>query len=290
MDIVSALLLALSVSLSAVKNTLIKGFSGFSIKGREFFGIQSVIFGFGSIALLFVNIFDFNGISQFTILLALLYGIILLCAQWFYTIALTNGKTAICATIYSFGFIFPTLSGSIVWNESLTVFGILGILTVFPVLIISGMGSKKSNNESSSKKYIIPLVIALICSGALGIVQKVQQKSEFANQRSTFILIAFVFSFVASLLFYLIKKPSDKKITFKNFGFSSIVGITFAICNLLNTYLAGKLDSAIFFPALNIGIILTSVIAGLIVYKERLSKKDIIIMLLGVLAIVLVNF
>ena len=290
MDILSASLLALSVLFSSFRNTLIKGFSGYSIKHREFFGIQSVIFGAGSVALIFVNIFDFKGISLFTFLLALLYGLILLCAQWFYTIALTLGKTAICTTLYSFGFAIPTLSGIIFWNESVSIFGIFGILTVVPVLIISGVGSKKTTNGAGSKKYLIPLVIALLCSGGLGIIQKIQQKSQYANQTSSFILIAFLFALTSSLIFFFFKKSGQKQISKRNFGFSAIVGVIFSVCNLLNTYLAGALNSAVFFPVLNIGIILTSVVLGLIIYRERLTKKDILILLLGVIAIVLVNF
>ena len=101
MDIISALFLFTSASFAAVKNGFIKTFHGFSIKNREFFGIQSAIFGAGCIVLFFVNIFDFKGIAPLTVWLALAYGLLLVCAQWFYTIALTKGKTAICATAYS---------------------------------------------------------------------------------------------------------------------------------------------------------------------------------------------
>ncbi len=289
MDIISGLLLLLSASLSAVKNGFIKSFSGFSIKNREFFGIQSSIFGAGCVVLLFVNIFDYNGLAPLTVLLALIYGLLLVCAQWFYTIALTKGKTAICATIYSFGFILPTLSGTIIWDEKISFFGILGILTVFPVLLISGLGAKKEESTSSSKGYIIPLIIALLCSGGLGIIQKIQQKSEFANQKSSFILIAFAFSFMASLIFFLFSKPGENKLSLKNLGFGAATGVVFSMCNLINTYLAGALASAIFFPGINIGSILTSLILGLIIYKEKLTKKDILVLGLGILSIVLVN-
>ena len=289
MDLISATLLLLSASLAAVKNILIKSFVGFSIKNREFFGLQATIFGAGTIVLIFVNFFNFEGISLYTILLALIYGVMLLCAQWCYTIALTKGKTAICTTIYSFGFILPTLSGAIIWHEHITLFALLGILTIFPVLIISGADKKKQENHSTNR-YIIPLIIALLCSGGLGIVQKIQQKSEYKNQTSTFILIAFIFSFVVSLLFFFIKKPGQKKTSKKSLGSCAIVGSFFAICNLLNTILAGRLDSAIFFPAINIGSILISTILGIIIYREKLTKRDIIVIFLGVIAIVLVNF
>ncbi len=290
MDFISALLLLLSVSFAASRNVLTKGFSAFSFKNREFFGIQATIFGVGSIALLTVNAFNYSGISRFTFLLALLYGAVLLCAQWFYTIALSKGKTAICATIYAFGFLIPTLSGTIFWQEKISVFGYLGILMVIPVLIISGFNKKSEGDKSSSKTYLLPLIIAMLCSGGLGVIQKVQQKSDYSSQTNSFILIAFIFCFVTSSLFFLFMKRGDTKIKPKNLLSCSVIGVFFATCNLLNTYLAGRLDSAIFFPAINIGSILFSLILGLIIYKEKPTKKDLIVLSLSIASIILVNF
>ncbi|MBO5356899.1 MAG: EamA family transporter [Clostridia bacterium] len=288
MNIIPALLLTLSAILAACKNILIKSFSGFSIKNKEFFGLQAIIFGAGSVILLFINIFDFHGIALKTVICAMFYGLLLVCGQWLYTVALTNGKTGICATVYAFGFVIPTLSGAIFWSEKITIFGALGILTVIPVLIISGL-NKNQNNTSASKSYIIPLFFAMLCSGGLGIVQKIHQKSEVANQRNVLILIAFLFAFTVSLIFFLTMKKGANQITRKNFVFCMLVGSFFSCCNMLNTYLSGVLDSAVFFPLINIGSILSSLILGLIVYKEKITKKDAIVLVLGFLAIVLVN-
>ena len=290
MDIISAFLLLASASLASVRNVLLKSFSPFSFKNREFFGLQAGVFGTGSVALLAICAFNYNGISLFTALLALVYGVILLCAQWCYTIALSNGKTAICVTIYSFGFLIPTLSGAIFWNEQITIFGGLGILTVIPVILISGLSKKDSAEKSSSKAYLFPLLLALIGSGGLGVVQKLQQNSEYKSQSNSFVLVAFVFCFVVSLLFFAFMKKGECQIKRSNLGASSIIGVFFAVCNLLNTYLAGKLNSAVFFPVLNIGGILISTLLGIIIYKERLTKKDLLVLSLAIVAIILVNF
>lgn len=289
MDFISGTLLFLSAVLASVKNVLIKTFTGYKIKNREFFGLQASIFGSGCIVLLFVNIFDFNGISGTTVLCAFLYGTFLVCAQWLYTIALTRGKTALCATVYSFGFVIPTLSGTMFWDETISVCGIIGIITVAPALVISGINPNDKTQSSKSNSYIIPLMLAMLSSGGLGVVQKVHQSSEYSNQRSTLILLAFAFAFLMSAMLFLTLKRGKKQLNAKRVGVAATVGAIFSCCNMLNTILAGWLDSAVFFPAINIGSILTSLVLGAIVYKEGLTKKDTVVLCLGVLAIVLVN-
>ena len=289
MDFLPWILLAMSATLASTKNILVKGLSGFSIKNREFFGVQALIFASGSVVLLVANAFDFNGVSWFTFWISLVYGVLLIGAMWFYNLSLTMGKTAVCATVYSFGFVLPTLSGWLFWGEDVSVFAAIGIVMVFPVLIISGTGSKKGGAEAQGKKYIIYLIIAMLCSGALGIVQKIQQKSAYANQKNTFILLAFFVGLAVSLAFFFANKSSEKKIERRSVGICALVGMFYSVCNMINTHLAGTLDSAIFFPALNIGSIVISMLLGLVVYKERLAKKDVLVLLLGAVAIFLVN-
>jgi glucose uptake protein GlcU len=91
-------------------------------------------------------------------------------------------------------------------------------------------------------------------------------------------------------LFSLFFKKGTAKIQEKHLAACSIIGLFFSTCNLLNTYLAGRLDSAIFFPVLNIGGILLSTLLGFIIYKEKPTKRDLIILLLSITAIILVNF
>ena len=290
MSIIPAIILLCSTILGATKNVLIKGLSGYSIKNREFFILQSSLFGAGSVVLLIINLFTFNGISLTTVICSILYGIMLISGLWCYTLALSQGKTAICATVYSFGFIVPTLSGTLFWNENVTLFGYLGILILIPVLIISGTSPKKQENKKTTKDYIIPLVIALLSSGGLGVMQKIHQKSSSANQMNTFLLLSFLFAFLLSLIFSLSLKKGEEKIERKTTSFALIVGSIFSLCNIMNTYLAGVLDSAVLFPILNIGTILISLILSIIIFKEKIDKRDILILILGILAIVLVNF
>ncbi len=288
MDLISALLLTLSASLSAGRNIFSKSVSGFSIGTKKFFLSQALIFGSGSVAILLFGGVSFKAIAPVTLLYAFIYAALLISAQWCYTSALKNGKTAVCSTVYSLGFILPTLSGAIFWHESLTVFKILGIITVIPAIVISGMGKAKSKGGNGNL-YILPLMISMLSSGGLGIMQKVQQSSAYPEQKGTFVFFAFVTACAISALCSAFGKKDGARFKVKESLASGAVGICFASCNVLNTTLAGRLDSAIFFPALNIGTILLSMFLGMMIYKEKLTKKDVAVLLLGVTAILLIN-
>lgn len=283
MDIVSFVLLCITVILSVGRNIFSKGISEFSFGNKKFYLAQAIVFLSGAIVL-----FPgwTSGISYLTLIYSVIYAVLLLSAQWCYTAALKNGNTGICSTIYSFGFILPTLSGSIFWNEELSFFKILGILIVIPAIIISGI---KTETEKANGNYIIPVVVAMLSSGGLGIMQKVQQNSAYPDQKSAFVLLAFLFAGIISLVVSFFAKDSQKAKNNKKLFLAILAGICFGCCNLLNTTLAGRLDSALFFPMQNISVILLSLVWGALIFKEKLRKKDGVVLLLAITAIIILN-
>lgn len=278
--------LFLSIILSSARNILSKGISDLSFGSKQFFVIQSSIFACGSLVLIFITRHAFTITSLITNIYIVIYSVLLLSAQYCYTMAMKKGDIGICSIVYSLGFIFPTLSGNLFWNEKLTILNIIGILMVIPTVIISGIPTTKK--QKTNNTYIIPLIIAMLSSGGLGIVQKAQQNSPYPDQRNSFVILAFALASVISFLISLFAKSKPQKIG-KKFIFGSGIGVAFGICNLLNTILAGKLDSAIFFPVLNIGTIIFSTIAGMIFYKEKISRKNLVVLLMGSVSILLIT-
>lgn len=284
------LLLSLSVVLSTGRNLFSKKLSDIRFGTRAFFLCQSVLFLCGSIALILFEKISWNGIAIVTLGYAIVYGLLLILAQWFYTSALAKGNTALCSTVYSLGFIIPTLSGAILWSEPFSIPDLFGVLCAVSAVIVSGI--KPQTKEKTGKAYyFIPLVVAMLASGGLGIVQKLQQRSDYSDQKTIFLLIAFLLAAGSSLLFAAFsKEKSLSDLRPQKLAVASCVGVCFGCCNLLNTTLAGLLPSAIFFPTLNICVILLSMLCGVVFFKERLSKKEVAVLILGGASIILLNF
>lgn len=294
---VALILLTTSILLSTGRNLLSKRLSGLPFGSQRFFLCQGVLFFCGGVAVLLFGGGRWGLPSGQTCLLALLYGALLIAAQWFYTAALSAGNVALCSTVYSMGFILPTLSGALLWSEAFSLLDLCGVLCSVAAILCSGlMGRRREAGKGT--RYFLPLTVAMLASGGLGIVQKTQQKSDFASERGVFLLIAFLLASGASLLVALTlgRRERTREEDFPLFrmpsmlGTAALVGAFFGCCNLLNTLLAGMLESAIFFPTLNIGVILLSTVTGILIYRERLRKKDLTVLLLGIGAILLLNF
>ena len=283
------LLLGLSVVLSTGRNLFSKNLSDVQFGTKPFFLCQGVLFLFGGTSLVLFGEISFGSIAPITFVYAIIYGLLLILAQWFYTSALAKGNTALCSTVYSLGFILPTLSGAILWSESFSGSDLFGVLCAVSAVIILGV-NPRTKEKTVKSYYFIPLIIAMLASGGLGIVQKLQQKSDYSDQKSLFLLIAFLLAAGISLPFALFtKNTTANSIRPRKLAVASCVGLFFGCCNLLNTSLAGLLDSAIFFPTLNIGVIILSMICGVIFFKERILKKEITVLILGGLSILLLN-
>ena len=214
MTIFSAILLLSSIILSTGRNTFSKSISTVPIKSKAFFLLQAAIFFSGSIVLAVAN--GFSGISATTMLLSLAYASFLILAQWNYTYALKNGNIGICAIVYSLGFIIPTILGFIFWGENPTPLKLLGIALVIPAIIISG---NKSDNTANNNKYFFPLILAMTASGGLGVLQIIHQSTEFKDELTGFVLIAFLIAGTVSILVQTLIKSPKSEIPKKHFLF-----------------------------------------------------------------------
>jgi len=175
----------------------------------------------------------------------------------------------------------------IFWNEKVSAVRIIGILCVVPAIIISG--NKGEEGDDKGKGYFVPLLVSMIASGGLGIMQKVQQSTQYAHEGNAFVLLSFLTAGLISLAAALMTRTAGSKPASRALRDSVAVGLCFSVSNLLNTILAGALDSAIFFPILNIGRIMFSLLIGMIVFKEAFTRKAAWIISLGMAAILLIN-
>lgn len=288
MNPVTMLLLTASVVCSTARAVFSKKLGACNSSKQSFYIIQTLLFAVAAAVIGVANIKDMVYPSATTILLALAYGILTISSQWAYTIALTKAPVSVCAMVYSFGFIIPTVLGTVLWREAVTILKIISILLCIGTVLLTSV------QQETDKLNGLPvsLIIAMLSSGGLGLVQKLQQKSDAHNETGGFLFLAFVLAMLFSLAASLLKrKKSEQKIRIDAHVVLHviIVGASMAVANTANTMLAGLLPSAVVFPIVNVSVILASLVISVFLLKEKISKSQIAAFFLGITAILLFN-
>lgn len=234
------------------------------------------------------------GVSLFTVGLALLFGIITLLQQITNMKALESGPFSYTTVIISLSTLIPTLSGYFFWNEKIVAVQIIGIVLLLACFVLSV--NNKSDNKSANIRWLLFSVSAFVCTGIIGIMQKIHQSSIHKDELDGFLIIAFIFSFVCSgiysLLFFKKSKTDNSKkksvLNIRPVILMIISGVFVALNNKLNLYLSGVLDSAVFFPVVNGGGLLLTSVAAVVIFKEKLTIKQWAGLFIGIIAVLLI--
>ncbi len=288
---ISIAILLVGVICAGGRNALSKSISGAGFGERRFFLLQAAIFLSGAVLLFALNVGALAAVSPFTLFLAVLYGAALVLSQWCYTAALKSGNTSVCATVYAFGFILPTVTGMLFFSESVTVCKLLGIAAVVPVILLSGRGKQAGGaREKMEIAFLVFIVVAMLANGGLGIVQKLHQSSPAAAERDAFLLLSFLLAGAASLVGCLASHPA-KNPSPVGAGLlrAAGVGLCYALCNLATTTLAAIMESSVYFPVYNVGSIFCSFLFGMLFFGEKFNRRTALILAIGTAAILLIN-
>ncbi len=243
---------------------------------------------------LFIASFSLN-VSLFTICTGLAYGVITMMSTMTRLHALSIGPWAYTSVIIALSTLIPTFSGVLFWDEKLTLLQIIGIVLIVVCVVMSVQ--KKQDDKKANKKWLILSLIAACCSGSLGVMQKIHQSSSHKNELMGFLIVAFLVSSLFSLCILAIKKkkgtvlfslvkPTENWKT-KLGVILSLVGLGMAVNNVINLHLSGVINSAVFFPIINGGHLVMVTLFAVVVYKEKLTLKQTIGVICGILSVVL---
>ena len=284
------ILLFTSLILGVTKNIIPKSgkkdFQGFD--NLMSVNIITAIVGIIIFAMKGIN-FDIIWDSSF-IILAFLYGMCTLGSQSLYMVATQTGSVSVCSLIYAACFIIPTLFTAIYYNESFSVFRIIGIAVMLvSVIMISVKGEENTN---SSKKYLIYAFLAMLCAGSVGIMQKLFSRMYNGVGINEYLFLAFLFILIFSIIGKInaAEKSTPQKHSSNFYILAFLLSLSVVIANKLNMFLVGALPGLIFFPVINGGTIMFSAIVSKYLFKEKLSLLSWCGIIIGILAIILIAF
>lgn len=293
MDTKCAVLLTVSVTLGLIYGVFRNICSKKHITTNADFYLFNTFSSLFSLVTLIIVTGGIKTMSVFTLLLGIVFGVATALAAIFCMKALMTGPMSYTTLIIYSSMIIPSLSGRLFWNEAVSGGQYAGMaLMLLSFALSAGKGGK---NSKMGLSWFLLSMGSFVCSGSIGVMQKIHQTSEHENELGMFLVTAFAVAAIFSFISYTlcVRMKNDKTtITFSLrkpiFYMVAGCGISIALINHINLYLSGAMDSAIFFPVVNGGTILLTVLAGIVFFKERLTAKQWAGMAVGITAIGLI--
>lgn len=243
----------------------------------------------------FVILFLINGatikLNAQTLIWGCIYGTVQSLFIFFKTKAMSTGSVAVTTLVGNSSLLLSVAVSLIIWKETVGIWDIAGLILLCVSIFLCTHKKSETDYLPSWKYYV---VLFLIFAAAVGITFKAFGKSSSAQYSSDMMAV----SALVMTLFYFagcmfgggvrVKNPACGNIA-KFCAAALISGVLSCLYNRLNIYLSANLDAIIFFPFFNGGVVLVSTILGICICRERLAKKQLLGIVLGIASICIIG-
>lgn len=198
------------------------------------------------------------------------------------------GGMALYSTfLMSGGMLLPYVYGCLFLEEKVTLLGVLGTLVVLTAIILSNFAKQKL-----SKKLLLLCLAVFVMNGAVSIISKCHQISSVYTPVSSANFVVYtsiaklVFSAMALLLY---GRRGTVLLQQRHRSLGAVAGASIfsAASYLLQLIGAKALPASVIYPIITGGSIVFSAVAGRLLFKERLSLRQVICILLCIVGAVL---
>ena len=263
-----------------------------SIAGQ--LGLNAAFMGLGAGMLALYGVFAqpaVFGLSLTTLLFGVLFGVLYASAVLCYLLALNRGPVALTAFYLSASMVIPAMVGVLFLHESLSVKRGAGLLVLLGAMYLTRQGE---DGEGRSAGWVGLCLAAFILNGCTSVCQKLHQMISQCTQGYSLILIGYAAAALISGIAaaFLVKRPDTAArsgITRRNLPYLPVIAVCSVGGNLLLTYLAGQVDGLILYPLSQGGMLVMLLIISLAFLRERINRRSMLGLLLGILAIVLIG-
>jgi len=259
---------------------------GFIIGQRiKFFNFKGANFrqNFNEVVINGNGIFNIQASQLWATIIGLIAGVFFFISFIYYQKSVRENGAGLAGTFGKLGILIPMLFAIIIWQEyptSIQWFGImLAILSIILVNFPFGRNWKKAIR--------LNLILLFFYGGFAEFTNKIFQQYALTDYKMLFLFWVFFSAFIISLIYTLTK--TDTFPEYRELGIGFLVGIpnlfsAFFLINALN-----HLKTAVVFPVFSAGSIVLIVITGYLIFEEKMKRKEIISVIMTIIALVLVN-
>ena len=221
-----------------------------------------------------------------TVFYGCLYGVFQGLFLFFKMQSMATGPISVTTLLGNCSLILSTALGIFLFSEKVNFLQIVGVLFLIVAMVLT---TKSSDNMVLTKKWGFYCAGFFIIAGSIGVIMKLFSKAAPSEVGSIILISAVVMSVIYFILYIVFSFKDKTPVAFGKTEYIVALGCGLVSCgyNRLNGYLAGVIDSIIFYPIFNGATILFSAIMGCLIFGERFTKRQTVGFLVGVVALLL---
>lgn len=178
------------------------------------------------------------------------------------------------------GILIPTVLSAVLFHEIPTWLQIIGLLlAVLAIIYINGGAEKEKGNMAL-------LFVIFFLGGSVDMMSKLFSYYGQSDLKNHFVLYTFAISFVFSLVLLLIKNRDVKR---RDVTAGILVGIPNQLVVFATLKAASMLPAYMVYPVYSASVILAANLVDLLIFKEKLTKRQYIGTGIIAAALVLIN-
>jgi len=251
--------------------------AGTSIKAGLMYNALTGIFS--AIMFLVINKFEIK-LTGFSVLMAAIFATVVMMYIFIGFRIMEKGNMSLYTLfLMSGGMTVPYIFGVLFLNEELTIFRTLGLVAIIAAIVISNSGAEKPD-----KKQLILCLAVFILNGISSVTSKVHQispASEIVTSPDFAFIVMMFKAVICSVVLLVCRKSLFGEETVKLPIKSVIWVMLFASLSDGLTYMlqligATTLPATVLYPFVTGGSVILTSFAGVLVFKEKLSARQIV--------------
>lgn len=205
----------------------------------------------------------------------------------FSVIAVSCGSLSLTTLINSYSLMLPTFYGLLFLREPVST----GLIPGLALLVVSlVLVNKKTESTPITPKWVISVVLAFVGNGCCSIFQKVQQSRFDGAFKNEFMILALAMVVaVMAVLMLVSERQKIKNCAAKGWWCCLAGGALNGMVNLFVMILSGTMAVSLMFPIISAGGIIVTFFVSRWLYREKLTRRQLVGFALGVLSVIFLN-